>query len=226
MLRKLFIIGIGVFCLLTVDVSRADILTAVPLRVQAEITQSIELSYVIFEGAPTNGVLVDSMSFGILKDRFEGDTVSRGALFSDRWFTLMVIVGARGGPQYEITQTASALSNGTAEIPTNAYLCTPVYAEQDEWQWYGAVGELYRQAQGPQPAGSALHPAGPAAVAGKKIYTSEPLGSSRIIQVIYSITNGYREDGNTWPGFSGDPIPLNLPPGEYSGSVTITVTTL
>lgn len=224
--RRLLTIGMGLLCLLAVDVSSADTLTAVPLRVQAQITQSIELSYVIFEGAPVDGVLVDSMNFGILKDRFEGDTVSRGALFSDRWYTVMVIVGARGAPHYEITQTSSALSNGTAEIPANAYLCTPVYAAEDEWQWEGAAGELVHQAQGPQPPGSVLHPPGSAVDVNKKVYTSEPLGSSRIIQIIYSITNGYQESGDVWPGFTGDPIPLNIPPGEYSGTITVTVTTL
>lgn len=224
--KKLITIGIGLLYLLTIDVSLADTLNAVPLRVQVQVNQSIELSYVIFEGAPTDGVLVESMSFGILKDTFPGTNVSAGGLFSDRWFTVMVVVGARGGPHYEITQTASALSNGTAELPSNAYLCSPVYAEQDEWQWGGPTGEIIREAQGPQPAGSVLHPPGTAAAVNKKIYTSEPIGSSRIIQLIYSITNGYRDDGNVWPGFTGEPIPLNIPPGEYTGTVTITVTTL
>ncbi|MBN3038716.1 MAG: hypothetical protein JW869_04775 [Candidatus Omnitrophica bacterium] len=224
--RKILTLGIGVLCLLTVETSFADTMSAVPLRVQAQVTQSIELSYVIFEGAPVDGVLVDSMNFGILKDRFEGDTVSRGSLFSDRWYTVMVVVGARGGPHYEITQTASALTSGTAEIPANAYLCTPVYAAEDEWQWEGPAGELMRQPQGPQPPGSVLHPAGTAVEVNKKVYTSEPIGSSRIVQIIYSITNGYKDNGEAWPGFTGDPIPTNIPPGEYSGTITVTVTTL
>ena len=223
--RKILTIGIGLFYLLVVEVS-ADTFNTVSLRVQAQITQSIELSYVIFDGPPVNAVIVDSMNFGILKDRFEGDTVSRGALFSDKWYTVMIIVGAQGAPQYEIVQAASPLSNGIVEIPANAYLCSPVYAAEDEWQWEGPAGELMRQPQGPQPPGSVLHSPGSAVETNKKIYTSEPLGSSRIIQIIYSITNGYQESGEVWPGFTGDPIPLNIPPGEYSGNITFTVTTL
>ena len=199
----------------------ADTVTASPLTVRAEIEQSVEVSYVIFEGAPTDGKVVDSMAFGVLTDRFPGDTQSRGCLFSDKWYTVMVFVGAIGGPQYEITQTAEALSSGIAEIPSNVYLCTPVYAPEDEWQWAGGS-----KAQGSQPAGSALHEAGTAVEANKKIYTSESNGSSRIIQIVYSITNGYKADGGVWPGFTGEGAPLSLPPGAYTGAVTITVTTL
>ncbi|MBL7081730.1 MAG: hypothetical protein ISS44_04100 [Candidatus Omnitrophica bacterium] len=195
--------------------------TAATLSVQAKIEQSVEVSYVIFEGAPADGNEADSMAFDVLTDRFPGDTQSRGCLFSEKWFTVMVFVGVVGGPQYELTQTATALSSGTAEIPTNAYLCTPVYAQEDEWQWEGG-----KKAQGPQPAASSLHEAGSAVEANKKIYTSEPNGSARIIQIVYSITNGYKSDGSVWPGFTGEPIPLNLPPGQYTGTITITLTTL
>ena len=214
------------FFLLMTQVCLAETVSVAPLKVQTEVTPSIELSYIIFQGAPTDDVKVDNVNFEVLKDRFPGDKASRGSLFSDKWYTVMVFVGVSGGLQYEVTQAASPLTSGTAEIPSNAYLCTPVYAEDDEWHWWGANGELYRKVQGPQPAGSLLHSAGSAVETNKKIYTSEVKGSSRIIQIVYALTNGYKADGGIWPGFVGEGIPLDQPSGVYSGTITITVTTL
>lgn len=163
-----------------------------------------------------DGTEVSTMSYGSLTDTFLDGTPA-GALLSNTWFSVFLIAKT-SGRAYTIRQTANGLSSGSDTIPDNCYLMIPDYQSGDLWLWPGGSGP-----QGSRPTGSILGTAGQAKGTNKTIYKSEDAGTSHIIRCYYTITNGYQEDGSTWPGFTGDPISLDQPAGNYSGNVTFSL---
>jgi hypothetical protein len=196
--------------------------TTASVDVTAGVDEQLDLSVDILKVVGpsddpwADGTEVQAMSYGSLTDTFLDGTFA-GALLSNTWFTVFLIAKTSGRP-YTIRQTANGLSSGTDSIPDNCYLMVPGYESGDLWIWPGGSGP-----QGDQPSGSTLGTAGPAKATNRTIYRSEDAGTSHIIRCYYTITNGYKEDGTTWPGFAGDSIPLDQPAGNYSGNVTFSL---
>jgi hypothetical protein len=106
-------------------------------------------------------------------------------------------------------------------------MVAPIYAPEDEW-WEDVdgdgvkdPGETYQQ--GAMPAGALKGTQGNAITTGKSVYASEtPVGSARIIQVMYMFP-AYNPDGSTpYTGYA--PIPSTTAAGTYTGgSVTVRI---
>jgi len=195
----------------------------VTITVNAEIPpQSPKLSAVILkftDGNPdnnpwTNSTEVTTMDFGTLKYTL-ADGTNAGGWFSEAGFCVVLFISSFG-KGYEIRSSCSGLRSEEAEIPKNSFVMIPVYSEDDKWMWPG--GETK---QGPMPKGAELGKACSAVGENKLIYKSEVPGSARIIQVYYSLPPYGKGGSKPFAEFS--PIPLEQPPGRYSGVVTITV---
>jgi len=195
--------------------------TTASVNVSADVSEQLELVVTLkrvvdSQDPGTEGTDVTSMGFGSLTDTF-ADGTNAGSLFSRTWFAAFLVAKTSGRP-YVIRQSSDGLTSGSNTIPTNAYLMIPDYEPNDLFTWPGGSA-----AQGAQPTGSTLGSAGPATGLNKTVYTSGSAGLSRIIRCYYTVTNGYKADGSTWDGFSGDPISLDQPSGNYSGTVTYSV---
>ncbi|MCD6228955.1 MAG: hypothetical protein J7K17_05730 [Candidatus Omnitrophica bacterium] len=201
--------------------------SSVNIGVSAEVPDgSPEISVTIrkfTDGNPdnnpwTNSTEVTSMNFGTLKHTFS-DGSEAGLWFSNAGFCVVIYAQPYGQP-YEIKSTCTGLvSENNDQLPAGSFGLTPAYSEVDEWTWLGGSQE-----QGPMPDGAQLGTPGPAIATDKLIYSSEPgTGTARIIQAYYSIPPRKSDGSNPYNDF--EPIPLDQPPGTYTGTVTITIST-
>ena len=160
---------------------------------------------------------VFSMNFGTLKHTFKDDSEA-GLWFSDVSFCVVIYAQPYGKP-YEIRSTCAGLVSGSHALPAGSFGLTPVYNENDEWKWSKGSKK-----QGSMPEGAELGTPGPAIATNKLIYSSElEKGTARIIQAYYSIPPKKKDGSDPYEGFQ--PIPLDQPPGTYTGTVTITIST-
>jgi len=201
--------------------------SSVNIGVSAEVPDgSPEISVTILrftDGNPdnnpwTNSDEVTSMNFGTLKHTFD-DGSEAGLWFSDVGFCVVIYAQPYGQP-YEIKSTCAGLvSENNDTLPAGSFGLTPAYSEDDEWHWPGGSKK-----QGPMPNGAQLGTPGPAIATDKLIYSSEPgTATARIIQAYYSIPPKKKDGSDPYDGF--EPIPLDQPPGTYTGIVTITIST-
>lgn len=151
------------------------------------------------------GDVVNSMDFGKLIDIGTGtlrssptSTTGTGAICA------FVRVTSPGAP-YTLTQTGTALSNGSSSLPAGACAVVPVYVSTDNG---GAQ----------MPSGASLGPAGSWIAVNKLLYSSDPLYALRTIRCYYSITDDTVAGATTG-------VPINQPGGTYSGTVVFTATT-
>ena len=164
---------------------------------------------------------VTSMNFGTLKNMIGTDPA--GQWYSDRGFCVVIYAQPYGAP-YELLSTCDGLATAgpsPVSLPTGSFGLTPVYSEDDEWQWPG--GSI---AQGPMPTGggASLGDAGSAVATDKLIYTSETgTGTARIIQAYYGLPPYAAGGADPHPDY--EPIPLDQAPGDYEGNVIITIAT-
>ena len=162
----------------------------------------------------TNSSQVTSMSFGTLRHIFD-DGSEADLWFGNPGFCVVMFAQAFGNA-YDLRSSCAGVTSGGNRFPDNSFGLTPVYSQYDKWVW--ATGE---KEQGVMPATATLGSAGSAVATNKLIYTSETAGSARILQAYYGLPP-YKLDGSDpFPGF--EPIPLDQPPGDYNGQVTISI---
>jgi len=212
--------------LLLVGMSSLWAASSVNIGVSAEVPDgSPEISVTILkftDGDPdnnpwTNSTEETSMNFGTLKHTFD-DGSEAGLWFSKAGFCVVIYAQPYGQP-YEIKSTCTGLVSGSSTLPVGSFGLTPAYSEDDEWQWPGGS-----EKQGQMPNGAQLGTPGPAIATDKLIYSSESgTATARIIQAYYSIPPKKKDGSDPYEGFQ--PIPLDQPPGTYTGTVTITIST-
>ena len=201
--------------------------SSVNIDVSAKVPDSSpEISVTILkftDGNPDNNPWTDSdevtsMNFGTLKHTFK-DGSEAGLWFSDAGFCVVIYAQPYGQP-YEIKSTCTGLvSENNDQLPAGSFGLTPVYSENDEWKWSKGSKK-----QGQMPPGAKLGTPGPAIATNKLIYSSESgTATARIIQAYYSIPPKKKDGSDPYEGFQ--PIPLDQPPGTYTGTVTITIST-
>ncbi|OQX87021.1 MAG: hypothetical protein B6D55_04530 [Candidatus Omnitrophica bacterium 4484_70.2] len=203
--------------------------SSVNIGVSAEVPDgSPEISVTILkftDGDPdnnpwTNSEEVTSMNFGTLKHTFK-DGSEAGLWFSDVGFCVVIYAQPYGQP-YEIKSTCTGLVFGSNALPAGSFGLVPAYSENDKWTWGPKPEDS--QKQGPMPDGAELGTPGPAIATDKLIYSSESgTATARIIQAYYSIPPKKKDGSDPYNGF--EPIPLSQPPGIYTGTVTITIST-
>ncbi len=137
-------------------------------------------------------------------DPVSGKEMTFKELRPTRAYVAMISVNTHRKP-YSLYASGSTLSNGTSEVPSGACVITTVYAPEDN-----AGASL--------PAGATLHQGDPWHNRTEPIYESGPTGLGRAIQAIVAIT--------------GDPdvgaeaaVPIDQPPGNYSGNIVFTLVT-
>ena len=107
---------------------------------------------------------------------------------------------------YNISLTPHRLLNGIKSIPTGAYTVTPVYAPADN----GGVTI---------PAGAVLQPPGPVWLK-TTLYYSGATGEARTVQLIFGISGLDAAAGGTAS------VPIDQPLGNYTGTLTLSLTTV
>ncbi len=135
----------------------------------------------------------------------------------------VVVAYANGmGRKYYIKSLATgAFAYGAnPPLPLGSFACIPIYSADDRW-----VGTDPNTAQGAMPSGALITPGNGIPfmainAAAQTVYTSETLGSSRIIQVRYGFLP--YTDAGTDPYTSYAPILTSQLSGTYTG-VTVKV---
>ena len=177
--------------------------TSGPFQISAAVNGGLELTTVLRKN-DFSGSIVTSMDFGNLVDIGTG-TLRSSTTGSTGTGAVDVFISANShGIPYTITQTGTALSNGSATLPSGACTVVPVYAPADNG---GA----------PLPAGATVGTKG-TWVGTRTLYTSESgVAALRLIQAFYSVTDDPAAGATTG-------VPTNQSGGAYTGTVTFTVT--
>lgn len=175
-----------------------------PVNVNASVNGDLTLSLTMRKNSST-GATVSSMDFGQLAETVPFELRSSTTSTTGTGSVVASVSANSHGLPYTIKQTGTALSNGTATLPSGACTVVPVYATQDNG---GAA----------LPAGASLGTAGTWVANDKVLYASETGSAAmRTIQNHYSIT------GDPAAGATAA-VPINQAGGAYSGTVTFTVT--
>ncbi len=163
----------------------------------------------------TNSQEVDSMDFGQFTFLL-ADNSNAGIFFSNAGHCVVIFSESFGKP-YDIMSSCQGITSGANSLSAGSFGLTPVYSETDKYVFPG--GE---KLNGPFPGnGANLGAPGPA-VGDRLIYTSEnAVATSKIIQAYYGFPP-YKAGGiDPFPGYV--PIQLTQAPGQYSGTVTLTI---
>jgi len=144
---------------------------------------------------------IDEMNFGELTHTL-ADGSEAGVWYSPVSF-LVLINTTSFGHKYEITSHCKGLSSGANILPAGSFVLTP--------SWDSSQGDM--------PADAVLG-SRDSAVGDKLIYRSEPAASNRVIQAEYSLPRGNLK---AYDGYHPESIPLDQPPGNYTGTVTISI---
>ncbi len=174
-----------------------------PIIISTSVDGTLTLTVAMRKNSP-NGPLVPAMDFGILQSRGNSLVSSEAGSTGTGAIHMFISANSHGVP-YTVTQTGTALSNGTTTLPAGACNVVPVYSAN-------VNGGL------PMPAGASLGTAGSWIAVNKTLYTSGPTGALRTFEAYYSITD------DPAAGATGS-VPLFQQAGNYSGTVTITATT-
>jgi hypothetical protein len=176
-----------------------------PITTTATVSSALTLS-VVMRKNDFAGAVINSMNFGNLLDIGTGTLRSSPTSNTGTGAVAAFINANTQGAPYQITQTGTTLSNGTSTLPSGACTVVPVYAAADNG---GAA----------IPAGASIGTKG-TWIGSRTLYTSESgTAALRTIQAIYSVTDDPAA-GST----AG--VPLSQQAGTYSGTVTITATTV
>jgi hypothetical protein len=193
------------------------------ITVSAEIPQSApQVSVTILkftDGDPdqnpwTNSQIVETMDFGELTYLLS-DNTNAGLFYSTAGFCVVVSAEPFGKP-YAIMSSCNGVGSGSNYLKSGSFGLVPVYSSTDKWVFSGGSKE-----QGDMPSGATLGNAG-SAVGDKTIYSSESTeATARIIQAYYGLPPYKSGGADPFPGYT--PIPLTQAPGQYSGTVIITI---
>lgn len=176
-----------------------------PIVTAANVGGGLSLQVVIRKNNSA-GAIITSMDFGQLEDIGTGTLRSSATGSTQTGDAVAFITPNAHGLPYTVTVDGTQMSNGTTTLPDGALCVAPVYATQDN----GGAS---------QPAGSVLGSAGSWVGTGKVIYQSESgVAEGRTVQGHFSITDDPAA-GSTAS------VPLSQAAGDYTGTVTITVTT-
>ena len=204
MKKLISISAMAAFVLSLAPASFAATATSGPLTMSASVSGTLSLSAVIYKNS-TAGAVIPTMDFGQLMDIGTGTLRSSPTSTTGTGAADVLITANSHGLPYTISQTGTAMSNGTTSLPAGALTVVPVYAAADNG---GAT----------LPTGAALGTKGTWVASGKTLYTSETgTAAMRTIQAVYSITD------DPTAGATAS-VPINQAGGTYTGTVTITVT--
>ena len=104
--------------------------TSGPHTIRAEVDGTLTMSVVLRKNSST-GTVLTSMDFGKLVDIGTGTLRSSATSTTGTGnVTAMISANSHGLP-YTITQTGTALSNGTTTLPSGACTVVPVYSALD-----------------------------------------------------------------------------------------------
>lgn len=203
-MKKLISLAVMAVMVLGLKTAYAATATSGAIGTSATVTAGLTLDVVLRKN-DSGGAVITSMNFGGLKNIGTGTlrSSSTGSTTTGN-VTAMITANSQSLP-YVITQTGTAMSNGSTTLPSGACTVVPVYAAADN----GGAS---------MPSGAVLGTAGTWVATGKVLYDSENTAAAiRTIQAVYSITDDPAA-GST----AG--VPLNQAAGNYTGTVTITVT--
>jgi hypothetical protein len=163
----------------------------------------------------TNSQEVNSMDFGLFTNLLT-DNSNAGIFFSPVGHCVVIFAESFGKP-YNIMSSCLGITSGANSLKPGSFGLTPVYSEADKFIFPGGSS-----LNGPFPGnGANLGTPGPA-VGDRMIYSSENgVATPRILQAYYGFPPFLAGGGDPFPGFT--PIQLTQAPGQYSGTVTITI---
>ncbi len=202
---------------LAVSPAFAGSVSSSPIPVSASVDGSLTLTVALFKDSlsgPT-GPQISAINFGQLQV-FTNTSTGGQTLRSSDTGTGAVMGGAVAllsanshGAHYTISQTGTALTNGTDTVPSGACRMVPVYSTGDL---------LGGNPQGSIPAGASVgSPATWVSSTGNTIYNSESSNAAvRIVQAHFSVT----DDPTTGATAA---VPTSQPGGSYGATVTFTV---
>lgn len=152
---------------LTVPAQAADSVT-VPLSASVEAVLELGLEVREYLDGVVTNYGATAMNFGIL----EAD-IAQGPMRGDKYFDVYLHPNSSGRP-FRLTQSATAMTNGTKSLPAGACIVTPWPNNKD--------GQPY-------PAGATPGTRGSFIATNKVIYQSEPAGTYTPVAFTYAIAN-------------------------------------
>lgn len=169
-----------------------------PINVNASVDGSLSLQVKIFRN-DIDGTEVAAMNFGGLKDIGTGTLRSNNDAGNTAAFLAYITSNSHGLP-YTVTQTGTAMSNGSTTLPSGALAVKPLILAVDN-------------------GGTADGTAGTAGtwIGTKTLYTSTAAGPLRSVRAYYAITDDPNAGASTG-------VPQDQAGGNYAGTVTFTLT--
>ena len=178
--------------------------SSAPITTSAVVDATLTLN-VVLKKNDFAGATVTTMDFGKLINIGTGTLRSSPTSTTGTGAVAAFISANTSGTAYTITQSGTAMSNGAATLPSGALTVVPTSSAADN----GGVA---------LPAGASVGTAG-TWVGTRTLYNSGAGAAVRNVVCYYSVTDDAAAGATTG-------IPLSQPGGTYTGSVTITVTTV
>ncbi len=180
-----------------------DVTTTGTIPVTAKVSNVLNFSWELYDltgytafswAAPNNN---NSMPFGTLAQGGSGDS------YSASWYSLILYTAAN--KPYNVQQTSVSLSDGAGHDLDDAFVVTPDYQTGDLWDGLHPQGSKDTDALGTA-----------SLVEDANILYAGNEGKGRIIRFYYAIP-----ETSTISNFV--PVPPSQAPGDYSGSVTVSI---
>lgn len=181
--------------LMAVSAHAAGDSVVVPLSASVQSVLELGVEIRQFKDGVVTNWGASAMNFGTLKA-----DAAQGPMRGDNYFDVYLHPNSSGRP-FRLTQSATALSNGTRTIPAGACIVTPWPTNKD--------GQAY-------PAGASIGTRGSFIANNKVIYQSEPAGSYTPVAFTYAITN----DPNAG---ATELVPFDQAGGNYSSTITFQI---
>jgi len=221
LISMLLVIGLALWV-----VSMVEAATSVPVTATASVTQELNLtvsiSKVDSKGTDTytddtwDPTPVTSMAFGSLTHTLASGA-DAGTLYSTPYYYVALLGGSSSGRKYRMWSNCSGLVSGTVTI-VNGFGVT--YLDDNPKKADG-VTPINPSAK---PADASLGTTGLAAggTQPKLLYDSGSTGAARVIGAYFGIPP-YKSDGSVpYAGFV--PLSTDTPGGNYTGTVTFSIT--
>jgi len=173
----------------------ANAASTLSVGMSAQVQDQLELSMTIYAGNIVGGTIVGEMNFG----RLVSDTPG-GPMRGENYFSVVLYPNS-SSRKFKLTQTATALSNGSQTLPAGACIVSP-------WPKDGNGNDY--------PSGSSVGTTGSFVASQKLLYQSDGAGTYAPVAMTYAIPN-------TAVNGATEFVPSSQAGGNYSSNVTFQI---
>ncbi len=192
-LKTLQLFAASLFLAASAHAAGGSVTVPLSATVQSVLELGVEIRQ-YKDGVVTNWG-ASAMNFGTLKA-----DAGQGPMRGENYFDVYLHPNSSGRP-FRLTQSATALSNGTKTLPAGSCIVTPWPVNKD--------GQAY-------PAGASIGTRGSFIANNKIIYQSEPAGSYTPVAFTYAITNDPNAGATEF-------VPFDQAGGTYSSTITFQI---